>query len=122
MNNGKEVCKRLKKVRREIAEANDITLIQEECKHKGDCQGTCPKCEQEVRFLEGELVKRSKLGKAVSIIGIAAVTGTIALTSASCERAHGGEPPVEALGGMPMPEEYYIPEADLPTDITTEIQ
>ena len=74
MNNGKEVCKRLKKVRREIADANEIPLIQEECTHEGDCMGTCPRCEQEVKFLENKLSERKRLGKAVAIVGIAAST------------------------------------------------
>ena len=81
MNNGKDLCERLKEVRREIAKANGIRLVQEECTHKGDCMGTCPRCEQEVRYLEGELSKRRQLGKAVSIVGIAAIAGTLALTS-----------------------------------------
>ena len=92
MNNGKEVCKRLKEVRREIAKANNIPLIQEECKHEGDCMGTCPKCEQEVRYLERELDTRSKLGKAASIIGIATIAGSMALTSCSTEEPTGGVP------------------------------
>ena len=102
MNNGKEVCKRLKEVRREIAEANHIPLIQEECKHEGDCMGTCPKCEQEVRYLERELDTRSKLGKAASIIGIATIAGSMALTSCSTEEPTGGVP---VLAGEPYEEE-----------------
>ena len=102
MNNGKEVCKRLKEVRREIAKANHIPLIQEECKHEGDCMGTCPKCEQEVRYLERELDTRSKLGKAASIIGIATIAGSMALTSCSTEEPTGGVPVLE---GEPAYEE-----------------
>ena len=102
MNNGKEVCKRLKEVRREIAKANHIPLIQEECKHEGDCMGTCPKCEQEVRYLERELDTRSKLGKAASIIGIAWIAGSMALTSCSTEEPTGGVP---VLAGEPYEEE-----------------
>lgn len=101
MNNGKEVCKRLKEVRREIAKANHIPLIQEECKHEGDCMGTCPKCEQEVRYLERELDTRSKLGKAASIIGIATIAGSMALTSCSTE---------EPTGGVPVEGEPYVEE------------
>ena len=32
--------------------------------------GTCPKCEAEVRYLERELEKRQRLGKAVAIAGL----------------------------------------------------
>ena len=124
MNNGKEVCKRLKKVRREIAEANDIRLIQEECTHKGDCMGTCPRCEQEVQYLERELSSRRRLGKAVSIIGIAAITGTLAVTSCipSGEvprETLGGEPPIEPFEGDPAIENDSIPNDSIPEDYVT---
>ena len=52
---GKEKCKALKEIRRQIAEKNDIEFVVSECKHQGDCKGTCPKCEAEVRYLEREL-------------------------------------------------------------------
>ena len=100
MNNGKDICERLKEVRREIAKANGIRLVQPECTHKGDCMGTCPRCEQEVRYLEGELSKRRQLGKAVSIVGIAAIAGTLALTS--CNTVAGEEPPL--AGALPIEE------------------
>ncbi len=78
---GKERCRILKEIRREIAESNDIEFITSECKHKGDCLGTCPKCEAELRYLERELEKRQRLGKAVAIAGL---TVSVALTSSSC--------------------------------------
>ena len=52
MAKGKKTCKILKEIRRQIAEANDIEYVVEECQYKGDCLGTCPKCEAEVRYLE----------------------------------------------------------------------
>ena len=63
MARGKKTCKILKEIRKQIAEENDISLITEECNYKGDCLGTCPKCEEEVRYLERELEKRQRLGK-----------------------------------------------------------
>ena len=51
MVRGKQTCKILKDIRRQIAEANDIEYITSECQYKGDCTGTCPKCESEVRYL-----------------------------------------------------------------------
>ena len=71
MNQGKSTCKVLKEVRRKIADANGILLEERECTHKGDCAGTCPYCEAEVRYLERELSKRKSLGKAVAVAGIA---------------------------------------------------
>ena len=71
MYRGKSTCKVLKEVRRKVAQANDIPLEERECTHKGDCAGTCPYCEAEVRYLERELAKHKSLGKAVAVAGIA---------------------------------------------------
>ncbi len=80
--NGKKKCKILKEIRRQIAEQNDIEYITSECQHKGDCKGTCPKCEAEVRYLEKELEKRQMLGRRVAVVGIAA---TLAFSTVGCE-------------------------------------
>lgn len=69
---GKSKCKILKDIRREIAERNDIEFLTSECKFQGECSGTCPKCESEVRYLEQELAKRQNAGKAIAVAGIAA--------------------------------------------------
>ena len=58
MKRGKQTCKILKEIRKQIAAENDIKLVIEECTYQGDCLGTCPKCEAEVRYLERELEKR----------------------------------------------------------------
>ena len=71
MSRGKSTCKVLKEVRRKVADANGIPLQERECTHTGDCAGTCPYCESEVRYLERELSKRRALGKAVAVAGIA---------------------------------------------------
>lgn len=70
MAKGKKTCKILKEIRRQIAEANDIEYVVEECQYKGDCLGTCPKCEAEVRYLEQQLHQRQLLGKAVVLAGV----------------------------------------------------
>ncbi len=72
MARGKQTCRILKEIRRQIAEANDIELITSECTFRGDCLGTCPKCEAEVRYLEQQLRARSLAGKAVALAGISA--------------------------------------------------
>ena len=72
MARGKQTCKILKEIRRQIAEANGIELVTSECRYKGDCLGTCPKCEAEVRYLEQQLRVRSLAGKAVALAGISA--------------------------------------------------
>ena len=78
MSRGKTTCKVLKEVRRKIADANGIPLQERECTHTGDCAGTCPYCESEVRYLERELSKRKCLGKAVAVAGIALSAVTMA--------------------------------------------
>lgn len=79
---GKEKCRILKEIRAEIARANEIAWVTENCTHKGDCRGTCPKCEAEVRALERALERRRAMGKTVAVVGLSA--GIIA-TTASCE-------------------------------------
>ena len=69
---GKEKCKALKEIRQKIAEQNDIAFAVSECTHQGDCRGTCPKCEAELRYLERQLEIRKNLGKAVVVAGISA--------------------------------------------------
>ena len=69
---GKDKCRILKQIRAEIARQNDINLVIEECTHKGECRGTCPRCEAEVRYLERELEKRRLLRKGVALAGISA--------------------------------------------------
>ena len=93
MSKGKQTCKILKEIRKQIAAENDIELVTSECTHKGDCKGTCPKCEAEVRYLERELEKRQRLGKAAIFAGM--TLGT-AITAASCG------PLVQPTAGMPM--------------------
>lgn len=70
MTRGKHTCKILKEIRQQIAEQNNIDYVTSECHFQGECKGTCPKCEAEVRFLENELYKRRQLGKAVALAGI----------------------------------------------------
>lgn len=71
MTHGKNICKQLKEVRKRIAEENDIPLEIEECTYKGECRGTCPRCEAEVRYLENALADRLRLGKVATVAGLA---------------------------------------------------
>ena len=91
---GKEKCRILKQIRAEIARQNDIEWVVSECKHKGNCKGTCPKCEQEVRQLEAALAKREALGKTVAVVGISA---SIALSVTGCVN-----PFPQPTDGVPM--------------------
>ena len=78
MSRGKSICSVLKTIRKQVADANDIQYEPRECGYQGECRGTCPACEAEVRYLERQLDLRRQLGKAVAIVGISA--GLSALT------------------------------------------
>ena len=105
MPKGKQTCKILKEIRKQIAAENDIHLVVEECTYQGDCKGTCPKCEAEVRYLERELEKRQRMGKAAVIAGMA--VGTM-LTATSCDKIF----PRPLEGDVP-----YIPDStEMPSD------
>ena len=93
---GKDKCKALKEIRAKIAEENDIEYVVSECKHKGDCKGTCPKCEAELIYLEKELEKRRNLGKRVCVTGLAV---GMAATISGCTPMDVIDPVVEFFGG-----------------------
>ena len=69
MTRGKRTCKILKEIRQEIADKNEIAYTSSECRFEGECQGTCPKCEAELKYIENELHKRTRLGKTATIAG-----------------------------------------------------
>lgn len=71
MNHGKDICEQLKKVRKGIADENGIPLKIEECTFKGECRGTCPRCEAEMAYLEAALTEKLKLGKVATVAGLA---------------------------------------------------
>ena len=75
---GKKICESLKAIRKSIAQANDIAYNPEECHHQGDCSGTCPACESELRYIERQLRLRTAMGKAAVVAGL-----TLGITSLS---------------------------------------
>ena len=83
MTHGKNICNQLKEVRKRIAEENDIPLEIEECSYKGECRGTCPRCEAEVRYLENALADRLRLGKVATVAGL--VLGLAGTTTYAAE-------------------------------------
>lgn len=83
--NGKATCAILKQIRRDIAEKNDIALTIAECTHQGDCPGTCPRCEAEVRILEKALAEKKRKGMKTVVAGISA--GLLAMELSACTPA-----------------------------------
>ena len=104
MERGKQVCKILKDIRKQIAEENDIEFITSECQHKGDCAGTCPKCEAELRYLESQLARRSAAGFPARLAGIALGVAVVAPAFTSCDLTDKGKP----LAGDIPPEELPL--------------
>lgn len=94
---GKNKCKILKQIRQKIAEENDIPLITKECTFQGECSGTCPRCEAELRYLEQQLARRQALGKTVTV---AALSVGLMAGAAGCSHEV-----VELVGDVPYMEE-----------------
>ena len=82
---GKSICKYLKSVRRAVAEANGIDLEIPECTFDGECSGTCPRCEAEVRMLEQALSARQRMAQKVAVLGVAAGLSLIGMPTASAQ-------------------------------------
>ena len=112
---GKEKCRELRQIRRQIAEQNSIDLPLEDCTYEGPCEGTCPKCEEELRSLEAALNERKKAGLDVKLKGIA---------SDAAEKWNAPKDPFsvpESDVPSPIPGEGDIPElAGAPTNIIDE--
>ena len=89
MKHGKHICEQLKAIRLDIARANGIKYVPRECHHEGDCSGTCPACESEMRYLEREIARRCSLGKAALIAGVS--LGLMSFTATSCNQLNKGD-------------------------------
>jgi TonB family protein len=94
MKRGKRICKELKAVRKRIADENGIELHQDECKHTGDCLGTCPKCEAEVRYLEQALTQRVATGRIATVAGL---TLSLAACGGTAEPTLSVDTPLDTL-------------------------
>ena len=98
MVKGKSTCKLLKDIRQQIADANGISYQPKECHHKGDCAGTCPACEEEIRYLESELKARKGNGFSMKVAGIAA--GICATVMPMTAAAQGVKP--DSMSNLPV--------------------
>ena len=123
MAKGKQTCKILKEIRKQIAAENDIEFVTSECTYKGDCKGTCPKCEAEVRYLERELEKRQRMGKAAVFAGMS--LGTL-FAATSCNHSvpeplagevmhtpDSTEMPNDSISNDTIPSDAYLLEGDV---------
>ena len=106
MVKGKSTCKLLKSIRQQIADANGISYQPKECHHKGDCAGTCPACEEEIRYLERELKARKGSGFGMKVAGIAAgICATVMPMTAAAQGVKPdstANPPVQTTKKAPI--------------------
>ena len=106
MVKGKSTCKLLKSIRQQIADANGISYRPKECQHKGDCAGTCPACEEEIRYLEHELKARKGNGFGMKVAGIAAgICATVMPMTAAAQAVKSdstANPPVQTAKKAPI--------------------
>ena len=106
MAKGKSTCKLLKIIRQQIADANGISYQPKECQHKGDCTGTCPACEEEIRYLERELKARKGNGFGMKVAGIAAgICATVMPMTAAAQAVKSdstANPPVQTTKKAPI--------------------
>ena len=106
MAKGKSTCKLLKSIRQQIADANGISYQPKECHHKGDCVGTCPACEEEIRYLERELKARKGNGFGMKVAGIAAgICATVMPMTAAAQAVKSdstANPPVQTTKKAPI--------------------
>ena len=70
-NYGKDKCKKLKQIRKLIAEVNEIPFETVECYHEGPCPGTCPACDAEIKYLDEQLQQKRRRGEEVILSGLA---------------------------------------------------
>lgn len=97
---GKSICKYLKSVRRAVAEANGIDLEIPECTFDGECSGTCPRCEAEVRMLEQALSARQRMAQKVAVLGVAAGLSFMGMPTASAQNITPTPPSASELHEM----------------------
>ena len=106
MTKGKSTCKLLKDIRQQIADANGISYQPKECHYEGECAGTCPACEEEIRYLEGELKARKGNGFGMKVAGIAAgICATVMPMTAAAQGVKPdstANPPVQTTKKAPI--------------------
>ena len=106
MEKGRAICKVLKDIRQKIATENGISYHPEKCHHKGECTGTCPACEEEIRYLERELKARKGNGFGMKVAGIAAgICATVMPVTAAAQAVKSDStatPPVQTAKKAPI--------------------
>ena len=119
MDLNKEKCRKLKQIRKRLADTLHIDLHQRECTYEGPCSGTCPKCKQEEQQLNQAILKKTALAAGVVTMTVG-LTGCVMETEgspvfhpATTEEVQTGDveyiPPEEIDGGL---EDVILPEEE----------
>lgn len=117
MAKGKSLCKLLKKIRVQIAEANGIDYAPRKCTFEGDCKGTCPACERELGYLESQLSLKRNMGVPIKIIGLSvALASGVACTPNPPETCPSKEISSDSLDEIDACGEIEIDSFDNQTD------
>jgi len=97
---GKEKCMLLRQIRKEIAETNGIVYITTDCTYEGDdCLGTCPKCDEEIAYLDAELNRKIADGELITLAGLSLDTFQSGITGPS-ESAGFSKEPIPTMGSL----------------------
>ena len=56
---GKQICNYLRQMRQELAKANSIPLIYQECTASEPCAGTCVQCDAEAAYLNEKMQQKA---------------------------------------------------------------
>lgn len=107
---GKQKCRILKEIRQRIADENDIPFVTRECSFQGECRGTCPRCESELRYLERQLALRASLKKGVTVAALCAGMAGLSFAASGCSSSRAAEPVFgqNDLSGAAPPEEIEL--------------
>ena len=131
MNKGKATCEILKQIRQQIADANGIDYTTTPCTFDGECSGTCPRCESEVRFIERKLNELQRQGRKIVVTGLAAGmlavgSGSAAILSSCSHNEVDGDVPCPMIEQQPtdttyseeqlMGDVYYDPDNEFAED------
>lgn len=122
---GKEKCNLLRRIRRDIAAANNIPYAERACTHTGECIGTCPYCEAELRRLERSLSERRSLGKRIAVVGLS--MGLLSVNLTSCDnpfsrnnQLQGDMLPPDTTGSEQIEQTTHLPGELVESTTTTE--
>lgn len=107
---GKQKCRILKEIRQRIADENDIPYVTRECSFQGECKGTCPRCESELKYLERQLALRASLKKSVTVAALCAGMAGLSFAASGCSGPKELETIIgqDDLSGAAPPEEIEL--------------